>query len=65
MSAPPVQAPCRTQAVEGMAHVFAKGGSNDDRETEVKELHAKIGRLALENGTAAFAAPLRPRSALA
>ena len=32
-----------------MADVFAKGGGNDDRETEVKELHAKIGRLAVEN----------------
>jgi len=36
-------------AVEGMADVFAKGGGNDDRESEVKELHAKIGRLAVEN----------------
>lgn len=39
----------KKQAVEGMADVFAKGGGNDDREAEVKELHAKIGRLAVEN----------------
>ena len=39
----------KKKAVEGMADVFAKGGGNDDREAEVKELHAKIGRLAVEN----------------
>ena len=39
----------KKQAVDGMADVFAKGGGNDDREAEVKELHAKIGRLAVEN----------------
>ncbi len=39
----------KKQAVEGMADVFAKGGSSDERETEIKELHAKIGRLAVEN----------------
>tara|TARA_R110002111_G_scaffold109761_2_gene168972 strand:+ start:110 stop:388 length:279 start_codon:yes stop_codon:yes gene_type:complete len=39
----------KKQAVEGMADVFAKGGGNDDREAEVKELHANIGRLAVEN----------------
>ena len=55
----------KKQAIEGMADVFAKGGSSDERETEIKELHAKIGRLAVENGTAAYAAPLGPRSALA
>jgi hypothetical protein len=48
-----------------MADVFAKGGSSDERETEIKELYAKIGRLAAENGTAAYAALLGPRSALA
>jgi hypothetical protein len=48
-----------------MADVFAKGGSSDERETEIKELHAKIGRHAVENGTAAYAALLGPRSALA
>ena len=39
----------KKQAVEGMADVFAKGGGNVDREAEVNELHAKIGRLAVEN----------------
>ncbi|MFT5775001.1 transposase [Hyphomonas sp.] len=39
----------KKQAVEGTADVFAKGGGNDDREAEVNELHAKIGRLAVEN----------------
>lgn len=39
----------KKQAVEGMADVFAKGGGNDDREAEANELHAKIGRLAVEN----------------
>jgi len=43
----------KKQAVEGMADVFAKGGGNDDREAEVKELHAKIGRLAVENDCSA------------
>ena len=32
-----------------MADVFSKGSGVDDREAEVKELHAKIGRLAVEN----------------
>lgn len=39
----------KKHAVEGMADVFGKGGSSDERETEIKELHAKIGRLAVEN----------------
>ena len=39
----------KKQAVEGMADVFSKGSGDDDREAEVKELHAKIGRLAVEN----------------
>lgn len=39
----------KKQAVEGMSDVFAKGGSSDEREAEIKELHAKIGRLAVEN----------------
>lgn len=43
-----------------MADVFAKGGGADDREAEVKELYAKIGRLAVENGTAAYSADLAP-----
>ena len=39
----------KKQAVDGMADVFAKGGASTEHETEVKELHAKIGRLAVEN----------------
>lgn len=39
----------KKQALEGMADVFARGGGSDDREVEIKELHAKIGRLAVEN----------------
>ena len=40
----------KRQAVEGMADVFARGGKPEGpTEAEVKELHAKIGRLAVEN----------------
>ena len=39
----------KKQAIAGMADVFAKGSGVEDREAEVKELHAKIGRLAVEN----------------
>lgn len=40
----------KRQAVDGMADVFAKGGrAEGTTEAEVKELHAKIGRLAVEN----------------
>ena len=40
----------KRQAVEGMADVFARDGkSSGPSEAEVKELHAKIGRLAVEN----------------
>ena len=37
------------QVFEGMADVFAKGESSDERKSEFKELDAKIGRLAVEN----------------
>ena len=30
----------------------------ENKESQIKELHAKIGQLAVENGTAAFAVPL-------
>ncbi|WP_299296486.1 IS3 family transposase [uncultured Tateyamaria sp.] len=41
----------KRQAVEGMADVFSHGGKPEGpTEAEVKELHAKIGRLAVENG---------------
>ncbi len=40
----------KRQAVDGMADVFARGGKAEGlTEAEVKELHAKIGRLAVEN----------------
>ncbi|QPC42768.1 IS3 family transposase [Kaustia mangrovi] len=40
----------KRQAVDGMADVFACGGKADGpTEAEAKELHAKIGRLAVEN----------------
>jgi len=40
----------KRQAVEGMADVFAKGDKpTGPTEAEIKELHAKIGRLAVEN----------------
>ncbi|WP_289087355.1 IS3 family transposase [uncultured Sulfitobacter sp.] len=40
----------KRQAVEGMADVFSRGGKPEGpTEAEVKELHAKIGRLAVEN----------------
>ena len=39
----------KRQAVEGMADVFVRGKSTGVTEAEVKELHAKIGRLAVEN----------------
>jgi len=40
----------KRQAVEGMANVFARGGKPEGpTEAEVKEQHAKIGRLAVEN----------------
>jgi len=40
----------KRQAMEGMADVFARGGKSDKvSDAEVKELHAKIRRLAVEN----------------
>jgi transposase len=40
----------KRQAVEGMAEVFARGGKPDGvSEAEVKDLHARIGRLTIEN----------------
>ena len=38
------------QAVGGIADVFTRGGKPEDpTDAEIKELHAKIGRLAVEN----------------
>lgn len=40
----------KRQAIEGMADVFSGGGKPaGPSEAEVKDLHAKIGRLAVEN----------------
>ena len=40
----------KRQAVEGMADVFARGGKSEGpTEADVKKLHAKIGRLTVEN----------------
>ncbi|WP_406707721.1 IS3 family transposase [Tritonibacter mobilis] len=39
----------KRQAIEGMADVFSGGKQSGPTEAEVKELHAKIGRLAVEN----------------
>ena len=52
----------KRQAVEGMADVFARGGKSDGpTEADVKELHAKIGRLTVEND---FLEPVQPKWAL-
>lgn len=40
----------KRQAMEGLADVFARGGqASGPSEAEMKDLHAKIGRLAVEN----------------
>jgi transposase len=39
----------KRQAIDGMADVFSGGMQSGSTEAEVKELHAKIGRLAVEN----------------
>lgn len=40
----------KKQAMAGLSDIFSgKAGGAADREAEVKELHAKIGRLAVEN----------------
>lgn len=40
----------KRQAIDGMADVFSGGGKTaGPTEAEVKDLHAKIGRLAVEN----------------
>ena len=40
----------RGQAVDGLSEVFSNGADHDrqDRETEVRDLHAKIGQLTVE-----------------
>ena len=39
----------KRQAIDGMADVFSGGKQSGSTEAEIKELHAKIGRLAVEN----------------
>ena len=39
----------KRQAIDGMADVFSGGRQSCPTEAEIKELHAKIGRLAVEN----------------
>ena len=39
----------KRQAIDGMNDVFSGGKQNGPTEAEIKELHAKIGRLAVEN----------------
>lgn len=40
----------KKQAVDGLSGVFSKGSNAEGaNEAEVKELHAKIGRLTIEN----------------
>lgn len=40
----------KRQAIEGLSEVFSNGGDRErrDRESEVHELHAKIGQLTVE-----------------
>jgi transposase-like protein len=46
----------KRQAIDGLTGVFSdKVRKAKDNEAEVKELHAKIGKLAVENGTVAYA----------
>ena len=53
----------KRRAIEGMANVFSdKVKKAENKDGEIKELHAKIGQLAVENGTGAYAAPPGPRS---
>ena len=39
----------KRQAIDGMVDVFSGSKQSGPKEAEVKELHAKIGRLAVEN----------------
>ena len=46
-----------------MAGVFSdKVKKAENKDDDIKELHAKICQLAVGNGTGAYAAPLGPRS---
>lgn len=50
--------------LEGASGVFERGSRKAPEvdEEQVKELHARIGELAVADGTEAFAAPQGPRS---
>ena len=49
----------KRQAIEGMAGVFSdKVKKAKNKASEIKEVYANIGQLAVENGTGAYAAPL-------
>ncbi len=55
----------KRQGAEGLVEVFSgkQGGREASHEAEVKEFHAKIGELTIEEDAArAYAAPLVPRS---
>ena len=53
----------KRQAIEGMADLFSdKVKKAENKDGEIKELHAKIGQLTMENGTWAYAALLGIRS---
>tara|TARA_B110000879_G_scaffold104351_1_gene140738 strand:+ start:155 stop:418 length:264 start_codon:yes stop_codon:yes gene_type:complete len=53
----------KRQAIEGMAGVFSdKVKKAKNKASEIKEVYANIGQLAVENGTGAYAAPLGTRS---
>ena len=40
----------KRQALEGLGSIFENGvGKGDDREVEVRDLHAKIGELTVQN----------------
>ena len=53
----------KRQAIEGMAGVFSdKVKKAENKASEIKEVYANIGQLAVENGTGAYAAPLGTRS---
>tara|TARA_R110002094_G_scaffold204674_1_gene175628 strand:- start:420 stop:713 length:294 start_codon:yes stop_codon:yes gene_type:complete len=53
----------KRQAIDGLTGVFSdKVRKAEDNEAEVKKLHVKIGKSAVENGTGVYAAPQWPRS---
>ena len=52
----------KRQAIEGMAGIFSdKVKKAKNKASEIKEVYANIGQLAVENGTGAYAAPLGTR----